>query len=76
VCESAQYDKPCLFIRGERSDYVQDDDVEQIKIHFTKAQFASLPTDHWVHVEQPQAFIRVVEQFLTKHEPNEKNTST
>ena len=30
VCESAQYDKPCLFIRGERSDYVRDDDVEQI----------------------------------------------
>lgn len=66
VCESAQYDKPCLFIRGERSDYVQDDDVAQIKNHFTKAQFASLPTNHWVHAEQPQAFSEVVEQFLTR----------
>jgi pimeloyl-ACP methyl ester carboxylesterase len=64
VCESAKYDKPCLFIRGERSDYVRDDDVEQIKAHFTKAQFASLPTGHWVHAEQPQAFIEVVAQFL------------
>jgi pimeloyl-ACP methyl ester carboxylesterase len=64
VCESAQYDKPCLFIRGERSDYVRDDDVEQIKAHFTQAQFASLPTGHWVHAEQPQAFIEVVAQFL------------
>jgi pimeloyl-ACP methyl ester carboxylesterase len=64
VCESAQYDKPCLFIRGERSDYVRDDDVEQIRAHFIKAQFASLPTGHWVHAEQPQAFIEVVAQFL------------
>lgn len=64
VCESAQYDKPCLFIRGERSDYVRDDDVAQIKAHFTKAQFASLPTGHWVHAEQPQAFIEIVAQFL------------
>lgn len=64
VCETAQYDKPCLFIRGERSDYVRDDDIEQLKAHFTKAQFSSLPTDHWVHAEQPQAFIEVVSQFL------------
>ncbi|MGV3581463.1 MAG: alpha/beta fold hydrolase [Methylophilus sp.] len=64
VCESAQYDKLCLFIRGERSDYVHDDDVVQIKNHFTQAQFVSLPTGHWVHAEQPQAFVEVVAQFL------------
>ncbi len=65
VAESAEYDKPCLFILGERSDYVSDDDIQQIKAHFTKAQFTSLPTTHWVHAEQPQAFIEVVDQFLT-----------
>ena len=65
VCESAHYDKPSLFIRGEHSDYVRDEDIEQIKTHFTKAQFSSLPTSHWVHAEQPQAFIEIVEQFLT-----------
>jgi esterase len=65
VCESAHYDKPCLFIRGERSDYVRDDDIEHIKAHFTQAQFASLPAGHWVHAEQPQAFIGVTAQFLT-----------
>lgn len=64
VCENAQYEKPCLFIRGEHSDYVQDADVEQIKTSFIKAQFDSLPTGHWVHAEQPQAFIEVVENFL------------
>jgi len=64
VCASTQYDKPSLFIHGKRSDYVQDDDIAQIKTHFTTAQFSSLPTAHWVHAEQPQAFIEVVVQFL------------
>lgn len=62
---SAQYEKPSLFIRGERSHYVQDDDVKQIQTQFSQAQFSSLPTDHWVHAEQPQAFTDVVAQFLS-----------
>jgi pimeloyl-ACP methyl ester carboxylesterase len=64
VCENAHYEKPSLFIRGERSDYVQDADIEHINTHFTNAQFASLPTNHWVHAEQPLAFIEVVSNFL------------
>lgn len=64
VCENAHYEKPCLFIRGEHSDYVQDTDIEQIKTNFINAQFASLPTGHWIHAEQPQAFIEVVGNFL------------
>jgi len=69
VCENARYEKSCLFIRGERSDYVQDADIEQIKTHFTNAQFASLPTGHWVHAEQAQAFIEVVDNFLASEIP-------
>jgi pimeloyl-ACP methyl ester carboxylesterase len=64
VCENAHYEKPCLFIRGEHSDYVKEADIEQIKTNFINAQFASLPTAHWVHAEQPQAFIEVVRNFL------------
>lgn len=66
VCQLAHYEKPCLFIRGDRSDYVQDEDVKQIKARFTNAQFASLPTGHWVHAEQPHAFIEVLARFLTQ----------
>jgi pimeloyl-ACP methyl ester carboxylesterase len=64
VCENAHYEKPCLFIRGEHSDYVQDADTEHIKTNFINAQFANLPTGHWVHAEQPQAFIERVGNFL------------
>lgn len=64
VCENARYEKTCLFIRGEQSDYVLDQDIAQIKNHFTQAEFADLPTGHWIHAEQPQAFIATVEKFL------------
>lgn len=66
VCESSQYHHPSLFIRGERSEYVNEADIKQIQTHFTDAAFASLPTDHWVHAEQPQAFIDTVAPFLNE----------
>ena len=61
---SAHSEKPSLFIRGERSDYVNESDIDEIQIHFPKAEIISLPTDHWVHAEQPQLFIQTVEDFL------------
>ena len=64
VCEHAHYEKPSLFIRGERSDYVRDSDIAHISTHFTNAQFSTLAANHWVHAEQPQAFIGVVGNFL------------
>ena len=45
ICENTHYEKPSLFIRGERSDYVRDADIQHIKTHFTNAQFASLATN-------------------------------
>ncbi|SDK78210.1 Pimeloyl-ACP methyl ester carboxylesterase [Methylophilus rhizosphaerae] len=61
----AHYEKPCLFIRGERSDYVRQKDIVEIQQQFPRAEFVSLPTDHWVHAEQPQLFIQAVEDFLS-----------
>lgn len=55
---------PCLFIRGARSDYMSAADMAQIAEHFSQVQFVSLPSDHWVHAEQPQRFIETVESFL------------
>lgn len=57
-------DQPSLFIRGERSDYVNARDITQLQQHFPQAQFVTLPTDHWVHAEQPQLFIQALEAFL------------
>lgn len=58
------FDLPSLFIRGERSDYVNERDITELQQHFSQAQFVTLPTDHWVHAEQPQMFIQALESFL------------
>lgn len=61
---AVHFEQPSLFIRGERSDYVQAIDIAELQRHFTQAEFVSLPTDHWVHAEQPQLFIQALEAFL------------
>lgn len=63
---AANFDQPSLFIRGERSDYVQDSDIADIRQSFPQAQFISLLTGHWVHAEQPQLFVQAVEGFLAE----------
>lgn len=64
IWASTKFDKPSLFIRGERSNYVNDNDIAQIKNTFTHANFISLPTGHWVHAEQQQSFTDVVAYFI------------
>jgi len=61
---NVHFDQPSLFIRGERSDYVNARDITELQQHFPQAQFVTLPTDHWVHAEQPQLFIQALEAFL------------
>ena len=61
---AVHFEQPSLFIRGERSDYVQASDIAELQQHFTQAEFVSLPTDHWVHAEQPELFIQAVENFI------------
>ncbi|MGD8347690.1 MAG: alpha/beta fold hydrolase [Gammaproteobacteria bacterium] len=54
-----------LFIRGANSDYVDDEAAEQIRQHFDNAEIAIVENaGHWLHAEQPQAFIERVLEFL------------
>lgn len=62
---AVHFKKPCLFIRGERSHYVNESDVAEIQSQFPSSEIVSLPTDHWVHAEQPELFIKAVEHFLS-----------
>lgn len=64
VCETSYYHQPSLFIYGEHSDYINDSDLSHIQAHFTQAEFARLPTGHWVHAEAPKAFINAASAFL------------
>jgi pimeloyl-ACP methyl ester carboxylesterase len=62
-----RFEKPALFIRGERSDYIQDADIHQIEHIFPKSTVVTLPdAGHWVHAEQPALFAETVLGFLKK----------
>jgi pimeloyl-ACP methyl ester carboxylesterase len=59
-------EQPALFIRGEKSDYVGAAEVETIERHFGNAEIATVENaGHWLHAEQPQAFIEPVLEFLS-----------
>ena len=63
------YDGPTLFIRGERSDYIRDDDFAIIRHHFPKAQIETVPgAGHWVHHDAPDAILRLIDRFLEQIE--------
>ncbi len=62
-----QIDLPALFIRGARSDYVGDDEIELIKRHFSRAELATIDdAGHWLHAEQPESFVSTVLEFLRR----------
>jgi len=56
---------PVLFIRGENSNYIQEEDEFGIKRIFPLAQIATIKNaGHWLHAEQPEIFIDMVKRFL------------
>ena len=59
-----KFEKPTLFIRGGKSRYVHDADMERIKQIFPKAELETLDTGHWVQAEKPQEFVDVVKKWL------------
>ena len=59
------FGKPCVFIRGEKSGYVQDDDVLGIRRMFPKAELVTIPSaGHWLHAEQPELVLKTLVYFL------------
>lgn len=61
----ATYDGPALFVRGDRSDYIRDEDMETIRAFFPRAELETVPdAGHWIHADRPAAFSRVVRGFL------------
>jgi esterase len=59
------FNKPVLFLRGGKSDYILDADFETILHHFPLAIIKSIPNaGHWLHAENPTAFYSEVEKFV------------
>ncbi|KAK2765888.1 hypothetical protein FQN54_007403 [Arachnomyces sp. PD_36] len=58
------YEGPALFIRGSRSHYVKDSTLPSIQRFFPNYQLRDVSAGHWVMAENPEAFKRVVVDFL------------
>jgi esterase len=55
---------PVMFIRGDRSDYIRNEDMDSIRQIFPRARLETIHgAGHWVHAEQPAAFIGLVKGF-------------
>jgi len=60
-----RFSKPALFIRGGKSDYIDDQAVALIKQFFPQARIETIPeAGHWVHAEAQAAFMELVGDFL------------
>lgn len=59
------YDGPVLWVAGERSDYVTEVDAPEMRRLFPQTRQVTVKrAGHWVHSEQPEAFVSILRVFL------------
>jgi esterase len=58
---------PTLFIRGELSNYILDEDIEQLEDQFPDSEIITIKdAGHWVHAEAPEEFVDRVLGFCLR----------
>lgn len=56
---------PVLFLKGEKSEYIQEKDRAMILNIFPFADIETIPNaGHWLHAEQPDIFLQKVADFI------------
>lgn len=61
-----QFEGDTLFLSGERSGYISQDDVALIDAHFPKNKIVTIKNGgHWLHADNPTDFYAEVVQFMT-----------
>jgi esterase len=56
---------PTLIIRGEKSNYISETDLEDFKCRFSNSSFQTIvDAGHWIHAEKPKEFYEVVMKFI------------
>jgi esterase len=63
--DGATYGGPTVFIAGAESHYIRDSHKERIAELFPKSRTVTIKdANHWVHADQPDAFLKTVQAFL------------
>ena len=56
---------PVLFVKGEKSNYIEKTDIPLIKKIFPAAEIIEIPkTGHWLHAENSEEFASIVKKFV------------
>lgn len=65
IVTTNSFEKPALFLRAGRSNFVDEKDIALIRKSFPRGEICTI-TDagHWLHIEAPDEFYRVTTQFL------------
>lgn len=62
---TGRFDKPTLFLRGDKSNYIMNEDFPFIQSHFPQAEIKTIANaGHWLHAENPKDFFKEVLSFL------------
>jgi esterase len=65
--EGSVYDKPTLFLRGDKSKYIREQDLALIAEHFPNYEIKDITNSgHWVHAENPAEFLEYTLEFLLR----------
>jgi esterase len=65
VTGERSYDGEVLFVRGSRSDYVQEAHLPEIKRLFPQFRLETIAgAGHWVHAEKPAELVQAIKNFL------------
>lgn len=65
VQSGISFEGPVLFVRGQKSSYILDEDVSYILGLFPNSSLITIPgAGHWVHADAPQLFAKSILAFL------------
>jgi len=65
VHQSLSFKKPTIFIKGQKSNYVLDEDTLGARRLFSQSEFVTIPdAGHWLHAEQPDLLFKTLLYFL------------
>ncbi|MBW8049837.1 MAG: alpha/beta fold hydrolase [Cytophagales bacterium] len=65
LIENKCFDKPTLFVKGGKSQFIDNRDIDLIKKLFPNSQITTIENaGHWVHADAPEEFLDVINDFL------------
>ena len=67
INSSKIFNNPVLFLKGENSDYILNEDLKLIDKHFPNSKVKTIKNSgHWLHVENIKDFMYVINTFLNR----------